>query len=166
MLDVGTLSTTQKGKVTEYLVASALTLASGGRISPFVPLSDDDGIDLIVMDKASQRLLPLQVKSAVASQTRRTIQFDIRKATYSEAANRHLVAIHFDPEKGALAGAWFIPMARVPQVSVEQAGKYALTPSTSPTSRDRYRDFYCADAKDLAAAVLKAINGAGAASIG
>lgn len=35
------LTSTQKGKVTEQLVASALLIASNGRLAPFVPLADD-----------------------------------------------------------------------------------------------------------------------------
>ena len=56
------LSSTQKGKVTEQLVAATLILASNGRLSPFVPLSDDHGIDLMVLDKDTHKTLTIQVK--------------------------------------------------------------------------------------------------------
>jgi hypothetical protein len=69
------LTSTQKGTVNEYLVAASIMLASSGRLSPFVPLSDDHGIDLIALDKLSQRSVCLQVKSAIASAKRKTVQF-------------------------------------------------------------------------------------------
>ena len=84
-LPVG-LTSTQKGKVNEYLVAASILLASSGRLSPFVPISDDHGIDLIALDKASQRSVCLQVKSAVANPKRKTVQFDVQKSTYTARA--------------------------------------------------------------------------------
>ncbi len=73
------LTSTQKGKVTEQLVASALLIASNGRLTPFVPLADDHGLDLIVLDKVTRRSISIQVKSAIANASRGTVQFDVRK---------------------------------------------------------------------------------------
>jgi hypothetical protein len=137
----GELTSTQKGKVTEALVTCTLMLASGGRLSPFLPISDDQGIDLIVLDKTTQRSIAIQVKYAIANPARGTVQFDVRKATHNEAADRYLIAVLFDPLKVALTTSWLIPMSSLSEVSVQQAGKYALSPSTSPNANDRYR--YC-----------------------
>ena len=60
------LSSTQKGKVTEQLVASALLIASNGRLALFVPLADDHGLDLIVLDKVTRRTIAIQVQSAIS----------------------------------------------------------------------------------------------------
>ena len=38
---MGDLSTGQSGKIAEYFLACALMSASGGRLSPFPPASDD-----------------------------------------------------------------------------------------------------------------------------
>lgn len=57
------LTSSQKGTISEYFVATALMTASDGRLSPFVPLSDDHGIDLIVLDKETGRSVSVQVKS-------------------------------------------------------------------------------------------------------
>lgn len=151
------LTSTQKGKVTEQLVAATLILASNGRLSPFVPLSDDHGIDLMVLDKDTHKTLTIQVKSAIASPSRGTVQFDIRKATHSGAAGRYLLAVLFDPARASIATSWLIPMARVAEVSVAQADKYALSPSTAAGSRDRYRPFRHDDPQSLIAAVLQAL---------
>jgi hypothetical protein len=91
------LTSTQKGKVNEYLVAASIMLASSGRLSPFVPISDDHGIDLIALDKASQRSVCLQVKSAVANPKRKTVQFDVQKSTYRPAPDHLLLAVLFEP---------------------------------------------------------------------
>jgi len=135
------LTSTQKGKVNEYLVAASILLASSGRLSPFVPLSDDHGIDLIALDKVSQRSICLQVKSAVASAKRKTVQFDVQKSTFRPVPNLLLLAVLFEPATVSVGTSWLIPMVDVPSVSVDQPDKYALSPSPVASSRDRYQPY-------------------------
>jgi hypothetical protein len=156
-LPVG-LTSTQKGKVNEYLVAASILLASSGRLSPFVPLSDDHGIDLIALDKASQRSVYLQVKSAVASHKRKTVQFDVQKSTFRPVPNLLLLAVLFEPTTVSVGTSWLIPMADVPSVSVDQSDKYALTPSTVATSRDRYQRYRHEGPHSLVAALLEMLD--------
>lgn len=150
------LTSTQKGTVTEHLVASLLMLASGGRLSPYMPMSDDHGVDLVILDKVTNASLAIQVKSAIANPNRPTVQFDVRKATHEGAANRYLLAALFDPDTVSIAKSWFIPMGDVPHVAVEQAEKFALSPSTSLTTQDRYKPFRHDDPHQLVTAILKA----------
>ncbi|MDQ8699208.1 hypothetical protein [Hyphomicrobium sp. LHD-15] len=151
------LSTVQKGKVTEALVASMLVLGSIGRLSPFVPISDDCGIDLIVLDKQTQGKLPIQIKSRIANPARNTVQFNIRKASVGELGNRLLLCVLFDPETIALTASWLIPMSRIRDLSQEKRDKYTLSPNILVGSRDRYQSFRVNTAVDLANAVLHAL---------
>lgn len=64
-------------------------LRSEGRLSPFSPVADDDGIDLLIYDKLTGRALPAQVKSRTVALKRRgkedrgnTVHFEVRKATF------------------------------------------------------------------------------------
>lgn len=159
MLPIG-LTSTQKGTVNEYLVAASIMLASAGRLSPFVPLSDDHGIDLIALDKLSQRSVCLQVKSAIASPKRKTVQFDVQKTTFRPAPDLLLLAILFEPATVSVGTSWLIPMAEVPLVSVGQLDKYALTPSTLTTSQDRYRRYRHEGPHSLVGALLRIFDGA------
>ncbi len=149
------LTSTQKGKVTEQLVASALLIASNGRLAPFVPLADDHGLDLIVLDKKTRRTIAIQVKSAIANASRGTVQFDVRKQTFSVTQGEYLMLVVFEPERMALAASWLIPMDRVSDVSTEQAEKYALVPSLKTTSKDRCRPFRHDDIRSLVNAIEK-----------
>ena len=159
-MTIGTqLTSTQKGKVTEQLVASALLIASNGRLAPFVPLADDHGIDLIVLDKVTRRSIAIQVKSAMTNASRGTVQFDVRKQTYSMAKGEYLLMVVFEPARMALAASWLIPMAVVPTVSTEQAEKYALVPSFKATANDRCRPYRHDDVHALAAAIQKELDG-------
>ncbi|MBA4227704.1 MAG: hypothetical protein C0456_13835 [Hyphomonas sp.] len=137
------LSTGQSGKIAEYFLACAVMSASGGRLSPFLPASDDHGVDLVVMDRLTHGCLGLQVKSWRASlgAERRTVQFDVRKATFNPTPRLALAMVVLDPETLTMEVGWLMPMQAVPSVSVEQADKFALTPSRSPASSDRYAGY-------------------------
>ncbi len=157
MNDEAELSSVQKGKVTEALVASTLILASDGRLSPFAPISDDCGIDLIVLDKQTHLSLPIQIKSRIANPARQTIQFNVRKATLNDLPNRYLLGVLFDPENIALTASWLVPMSRVSEVAVDKPDKYTLAPSMQVSSKDRYQEFRLNTASEMAAAILQAI---------
>lgn len=152
------LTSTQKGKVTEQMVASALLIASEGRLAPFVPLADDHGLDLIVLDKETRRSVAIQVKSAIANAARETVQFDVRKATHSATDGEYLLLVHFDPVRMVLAAFWLIPTASMATVATEQPDKFALRPSIKPDARDRCRQYRHDDAHALVAALLAALS--------
>ena len=91
------LSSTQIGAIAENHVTNMLIITSGGRLSAFQPVADDDGIDLLIYDKKSGRALPAQVKSRTVtinrsgSQERSDIvHFEIREATYRVGAAARL----------------------------------------------------------------------------
>ncbi|MGE0056303.1 MAG: hypothetical protein AB7S74_19075 [Hyphomicrobium sp.] len=153
------LTSTQKGKVTEQMVASTLLIASNGRLAPFVPLADDHGLDLIVLDKLTRRSISIQIKSAIANASRGTVQFDVRKQTYSKVAGEYLLMVVFEPARMALAASWLIPMSIVPDVATEQADKYALVPSLKATAKDRCRPYRHDDAHALVAAIQNELDG-------
>lgn len=134
------LSTGQSGKIAEYFLACAVMSASGGRLSPFLPASDDHGVDLVVMDRLTHGCLGVQVKSWRASlgAERRTVQFDVRKATFRPTPRLALAMLVLDTDTLTMEVGWLMPMEAVPSVSVEQAEKFALTPSRSLASSDRY----------------------------
>lgn len=151
------LTTTQKGTATEHLVAASLLIASDGRLSPFVPLSDDHGIDLISFDKVTRRCLSLQIKSAIAHPERTTVQFDVRKQAYQPAPDLFLLAVLFDPATVAIGVAWLVPMVDLPSVSVEQSGKFAMTPSVLPDARDRCRRYRHEGPRELVENLLRVL---------
>lgn len=153
------LSTIQKGKIAETLVASTLTLSSSGRLTTFVPLSDDCGIDLIVVDKETGRSLCIQVKSRIENPQRPTVQFGVGKSSFRADPNRYLLGVLFNPENPALTTSWLIPMTRVPALSVQKSGIYAVSPAVASTSNDRYRDFRIDSARELTIAILEAMSG-------
>lgn len=152
------LTTIQKGKAVESLVASTLILASDGRLSPYVPVSDDCGIDLMVLDKSTHRIVPIQIKSRIANPARQTVQFNVSKATLADLPNRYLLGVLLDPESISMTASWLIPMARLAEVSTEKPDMYSVKPSFSADTRDRCRPYRLDTASELTDAILRAIS--------
>ena len=78
-----------------------------------MPITDDHGIDLIVLDKLTNHSIAVQVKSAIPNSARGAVAFDVRKATHSDAPGRYLIAVAFDPATIALQrrSFWSAPMS-------------------------------------------------------
>jgi hypothetical protein len=131
------LSPTQKGKIAEMVVGAAFMHASDGRLAPFVPLADDDGLDIILFDKLSGMTTPVQVKARFSVDTGNTCEFNIRAAAYKEHYRAYLLAVHIDPRTMALDGIWLIPMNALPVVAPMKNGKYVLIASMADDANDR-----------------------------
>ena len=146
------LSSTQIGKIAENLVAAQLMMVSGGRLSPFGSLADDDGTDLVVADKHSGRLVRLQVKCRQADRKNPpgTIQFDVRRQTFRSVADNYILYVVLDPNDGFLWRAWLIPATELESVASDKKDKLVITPNPSMTSVDRFTGWRCEGLADVA----------------
>lgn len=137
---VSQLTTTQKGSIGEAMAGVQLMLASGGRLTPFRPVADDDGTDLLVLDKATGRVSKVQVKARFAARSLppATVQFDVRLSTFAAQIDNWLLAILVDPVDGAIWSSWMIPSQTLRNIAMPRGDKLVITPSPTATSRDRY----------------------------
>ncbi len=154
------LTTSQIGKIGETLVASQLMLASGGRLSPFLPLADDDGIDLVLLDKVTAAALTIQVKSrtGVDNEKAQTVEFDVRLATFSARADAYMLALLLDEAGQGIRSAWLVPNAELERVSNRKRDKLVITPSAKTTSNDRYAPYRCRTFAQVCARFLTALD--------
>jgi hypothetical protein len=154
------LTSTQRGKIAELHVATALMAQSAGRLSPFEPLSDDHGIDLVVLDKLTGVSLPIQVKSWFLSSDKvtKTVQFDVQKTTFSDGKPGALICVVIDPETMGIDTCWLIPTRKIPLVATNRPAKYAITPSVIDASKDKYVPYRHKSIKSLTVAVSKLLN--------
>ncbi|MGE0409485.1 MAG: hypothetical protein AB7P23_09530 [Amphiplicatus sp.] len=143
------LSTTQQGAIAESIVAIELMTGSNGRLAPFKPLADDDGIDLLVYDKATSRATPLQVKARFGVDIGGTVEFNVRKSTWRADPAARLLCVLMDGRR--IAAAWLVPMNELERVARLKGDKFVLTPSPKETSRDRYAAY---QVRDVAAAMI------------
>lgn len=135
------ISPTQIGCIGEKLVSAHLLIASDGRLSPFRPVADDDGVDLLVLDKLTRRSIPLQVKTRTRIDAGGTVQFDIRKQTFIPAPDAFMLAVFLDLIGGVVACSWLVPMTDLERIA--QPGSLTIVPSPKETSRDRYSPYRC-----------------------
>jgi hypothetical protein len=156
------MTQTQIGTIGEVTVAAQLMLASDGRLSPFLPFADDDGIDLIVYDKVTGLSLPVQVKARTSVKLGKsdTIVFDVRRKTFSDHAGAFLLAILLDMTGGLILRAWLIPMSALSAVARVKAEKLSITPSAKDTSRDRYAPYRCRDMAEVAERLVRHLDDA------
>lgn len=150
------LTSTQKGSIGEALIGAQLMLASAGRLSPYRPLADDDGTDILVADKLTGRVVQIQVKANYSSQSTppKTVQYDIRLATFKASLTSFLLGAIVDPADGALWRAWLIPTTELRAISVVSRNKLAISPNPSLTSRDRYAPWRCKSMRDVVGRLL------------
>ncbi|MEM1384643.1 MAG: hypothetical protein AAGG06_13465 [Pseudomonadota bacterium] len=146
------LTTTQVGAIAESLVACQLMLASDGRLSTFTPVADDDGTDLVVVDKTTSRLLRIQIKSWRASEAEPTgtVQFDVRRRTFSRHADNFILAAVLDPDTASIWRAWLVPSEELEIVANATADKFAMAPSPAERSKDKYSPYRCSSMRMVA----------------
>ncbi len=141
------LSPTQIGAIGENLLVNSVMKASNGRLSPFKPVADDDGIDVLFFDKETGKSVAIQLKCRRSTDAGgNTAQFDVREATFKPTRNAYLVAALFTENMNDFDWTWFISMKELPEVSnanKAKSGKYIITPSKAVNSQDKYVKFRC-----------------------
>jgi len=148
------LTSTQRGAIGEAVVASGLMLASGGRLSPYRPVADDDGVDLLLVDKLSRSIVQLQVKcrTKVDDAKAGTVQFDVQLGTFAEGAKGYVLLIMLDG--AALRKAWLVPLSELRAVARSASDKLVIVASTKEQSKDRFRRFRHDSFDSIARAIL------------
>src|SRR5574338_1393767 len=135
------LSSTQIGAMGENLLVNAMMKASDGRLTPFQPLADDDGLDVLFFDKFTGSSIAVQLKCRTVTLFKRgtkergnTLHFEVRKATFKEARRAYLVAVLFDDQLTRFVATWFVPMAKLPKLARSSGDKWVIRPSKATGS--------------------------------
>ena len=150
------LSSTQIGVIGENLLVNAVMKASKGQLSPFTPIADDDGLDVLFFDKETGKSVAIQLKCRTNTDSGgKTTQFDVRLATFKEERHAFLVAALLNPDMTGFVCSWFIPMKDLKEVGNKKADKYVITPSKAEGSADKYKNFRCLNVGELAQHIVK-----------
>lgn len=155
------LSSTQIGAIAELLVANTLMVHSRGRLSPFRPVADDDGIDLLIYDKLTGRALPAQVKSRTVALKRpgtdvrgNTVHFELRKATFRSDRYACCLLLLLANDISCIERSWVIPMRELPACASDRTAKYVIRANKVIGAADRFSRFQCQDPALLVSRVL------------
>ena len=146
------VTATQKGAIGESIVAIQLILESGGRLSPFEPLADDDGIDLLIYDKQTGYSAPLQVKTRTGTVKRHPniVHFQVRRATFDSSVDGFVLAVLLNSGGSKVVRAWLIPMRDLPRVAGSNENRFVIRPSMKMGSKDKYSRFRYEDIAGVA----------------
>jgi hypothetical protein len=147
-------TSTQIGAIGECLVAAGILEASGGRLSPFKPVADDDGMDLLIFDKETRKAIPLQIKCrrGYDDPKARTVQFDTRLKTFTRKGEGYLLCLKLDG--AAIETLWLIPAEDLETVAKKSPTHFIVVPSTKPTAKDRLTPYRVNAFSEVAARIL------------
>jgi len=155
------LTSTQIGTLAENLVANELMIESGGRLSPFQPIADDYGIDVLVYDKVTGLAAPIQIKARTSTinkpgKTERgnTVHFEVRKATHNERRKAMLLCVLLSGDLRSTERAWLLPLAELPELTSVKDKKYVIRANKQLTTNDKYKRFQCESIKDVATRLI------------
>ncbi len=103
-----TLTAPQKGNVVEARVAELITLY-GTNLSCYRPISDDEGIDLIVKEKGTLKSIYIQVKSNFSDDFSRPFVATVKERSVVDSYSMGFVFCLFDTAKGDVHDyIWFV----------------------------------------------------------
>ncbi len=150
------ISSIQKGDITEARVAELIVLYGKKPLSCYKPISDDDGIDLIVKEKGRHKTMYIQVKS----------NFDIAPGKPFVATTKlipanssmALVFCLFDTEEGDISAIWFVPASDFRKLATKAKikGKDCLSFVSGLQNKESSKwDGYFIGKKDLANKIIE-----------
>ncbi len=104
------VSSRQKGDIAESRIAELITLYGDTTLSCYKPISDDEGIDIIVKEKGSLKVMFLQVKSRYAEDPHSSFVAQVKQGSVCDHYSMGIIFCLFDTTKGDLYDyLWFVP---------------------------------------------------------
>ncbi len=158
------LTSTQIGALAENLVANELMIESGGRLSPFIPIADDDGIDLLIYDKKTGKAIPVQIKARTSTIKKpgknvrgNVVHFEIRSAALKNKKHAYLLAVLLEQDLRTTKRAWFVPMKDIPNVFSKRTNqsKYVMRASKSLTARDKFSSYQYENISEVSQRIIE-----------
>lgn len=150
------ISTKQKGDIAEARIAELITLYGDITLSCYKPLSDDEGIDLIVKEKGSLKTMYIQVKSRFDDNPNGIFVATTKSTTVADSYSVALVFCFFDTEEGDLWDyLWFVPAPDFIKMANKLDSGKSLGFVAGRTRRESNKwDRYLIDKRDLANTII------------
>ena len=162
-----TLTTTQIGAIAENLIANELMVESGGRLSPFQPIADDDGIDVLIYDKVTGNAIPIQVKArtntllkanSLGRERGNTAHFEVKKSTHNGERQVQLLCVLLRPDLKGVERAWLLPLHELEQLSNVKKDKYVIRANKQLSTNDRFKEFQCKDVSEVSQRLINIVD--------
>ncbi len=153
---VSKISSKQKGDIAEARVAELITLYGETSLSCYRPISDDEGIDLIVKPKGEFKSVYLQVKSRFGDNPDAIFTATVKSSATINDNSLAIIFCFFDTEKGDVWDyVWFIPAPKFIELSnkLNSGSMLGFVAGRKKNESNKW-DKYLIDKRDLADAVL------------
>ena len=156
------LTSTQIGALAENLVANELIIELDGRLSPFQPIADDDGIDVLFYDKVSGKAIPIQIKARTTTINKpgrqergNTVHFEVRKATLKDDRNALLLCVLLNESLRFTERAWLMSLSELQELSSDRETKFVIRANKDLATKDKYKPYQCADMHEVAERLIQ-----------
>lgn len=153
------ISSKQKGDIAEARIAELISLYGDTALSCYRPISDDEGIDLIVKEKGSLKTVYIQIKSRFGETVGGPFVAHVKKKSITEHYSRVVVFCFFDTEEGDLWDfLWVVPapdfIKNAPLINNSKYGPmYSFVSGRNRRETDKW-DGYLIDKRDLANQII------------
>jgi hypothetical protein len=154
---VSKISSKQKGDIAEARIAELVTLYGETSLSCYRPISDDEGIDLIVKPKGAFKSIYLQIKSRFGDNPDAIFTATVKASATVNNYSLAMIFCFFDTEKGDVWDyVWFIPAPEFIELSNKLNGGSVLGFVAGRKKNESNKwDKYLIDKRDLADEILK-----------
>lgn len=150
------VSTKQKGDIAERRIAELITLYGDTTLSCYKPISDDEGIDLIVKEKGSLKTMYIQIKSRFGDNPDGIFTAVTKSATVVDNYSTAVVFCFFDTEEGDIWDyLWFVPAPDLIKLANKLDGGRLLGFVAGRKKKESNKwDNYLIDKRDLANQII------------
>lgn len=152
------VSSKQKGDIAEARVAELVTLYGETSLSCYKPISDDEGIDLVVKRKGSLKTMYIQIKSRFGS-ANGIYSVNVKEQFVVDNHKMGLIFCLFDTEKGDIWDfVWFIPapefIKQANKLNLKTGKHYGFVAAYTGKESNKWNE-HLIDKRDLANAILE-----------
>ncbi len=150
------VSSKQKGDIAEARIAELITLYGDTTLSCYKPISDDEGIDLIVKEKGSLRTMYIQVKSRFSSNPYESFIATVKASGVVDKFSIAVIFCYFDTAGGDLGDyLWFVPAPDLIRLANKLSGGATLGFVAGRQRKESNKwDNYMIDKRDLANQII------------
>ncbi|MEK7621428.1 MAG: HTH domain-containing protein [Patescibacteria group bacterium] len=154
---ISKVSSKQKGDIAEARIAELITLYGDTEVSCFKPLSDDEGIDLIVKPKGKLKSLFIQIKSRFGNDPSEIYTATVKASGAVDNYSMAYVFCYFDTNDGDVWDyLWFVPAPDFIKMSNKlQGGSMLGFVAGRKQSESNKWDEYLIEKTDLSEAIIK-----------
>lgn len=154
------LNSKQKGDIAEARVAELITLYGDEGLSCYRPISDDEGIDIIVKKRGETEVAYIQVKSTFGDGSRGFVS-SVKEKNIANKRRMLMVFVYFDLLEGDLHEHVFCVPApdflRLTKNEDKKPGERVFTVGLKNPDRSKYAPFLI-EKRELANKVLEILN--------